>query len=483
MTPSSSSPQHLHQALSAGPGVVFPADMSLPLTQAIATVVERGRHRFHFPFHAGHPLVATTGSAQQDLTELPELDVLGDPTGVLQASQQRVAQQFGAAHSFYLINGASVGLTAAMLALGSQQTVLLARNAHRSVLHGVILAQHEPVWLLPQSLDEWGVWGQISPKTLEQALASTHKPKALVVTYPTYEGLIGEGLMGEGLYDMGLKALIDVCHQHGIAVIVDEAHGTLWALHEALPPSALALGADIVVHSCHKSAGAPTQTAVLHVNHNSLISAEAIQASVNLLQTTSPSYPLLMQLEQTLAFWQTPAGMTTLTWHIDRCQALKQWIKDQCQHIQSYQGPQGSFQLLFRHPGYTGEALAETLEDEYDLAFESYNHHSVLLSLNIGLPDSSFDALKHALMTLDSPSNARIDIHPLPFQLPQAVMSPAQAFYAPGITLQTTQAVGRIAKTVIAACPPGIPVVIPGERIQTEHLPYLPEHIPVVHAN
>jgi lysine decarboxylase len=472
----SSSVDTLHQALIRGPGVVFPADYTLPLTQAIDTVVRRGRHRFHFPFHAGHALIEASWGPQHDLTELPELDVLGDPAGVLAESQQRVAQQFGAAHSFYLINGASMGLTAAMLVLGQQQTVILARNAHRSVLHGVILAQHTPVWVLPQSLDDWGVWGQVTADTLDTALMQTPDVKALVVTYPTYEGL----------YDTGLKTLIDACHQRGVAVIVDEAHGTLWPLHPDLPDSALTLGADIVVHSCHKSAGAPTQTAVMHVNHHSLISVEAVQASLNLLQTTSPSYPLLMQLEQTLAFWQTPVGLNTLAWHIERCSALKHWIQTHCQHIQSYhpqakQPRQGPFQLILRHSGLSGETLAERLEEEHDIAFESYNHRSVLLSLNIGLDDTSLEALKTALRALDTAVTSATEISEksLPFQLPQPVMTPSQAFFAPGETIETTAAIGRIAKTVIAVCPPGIPVVIPGERIQPEHQPYLPEQIVV----
>lgn len=308
---------------------------------------------------------------------------------------------------------------------------------------------------------------------MDAALAQHPQPKALIVTHPTYEGL----------YSPTLKTLIDACHQRGISVNVDEAHGTLWAFHDALPQSALALGADIVVHSCHKSAGAPTQTAVLHVNHHSLISAEAIQASLNLLQTTSPSYPLLMQLEQALAFWQTPEGHDRLTWHIDRCRALKDWICTNCAYLSAYEGAQGAFQLLLKHPNISGEGLAEALEEEHSIAFESYNHRSVLLSLNIGLPNNSFEALKAALLALDVRSDRLVETSPLPFQLPQAVMSPTQAFYAPGITLDTNQAVGHIAKTVIAACPPGIPVVIPGERILAEHLAYLPEQIPVVQAD
>lgn len=411
---------------------------------------------------------------QWDQTELPDLDVLGDPTGVLFASQENCAKLFGAAESFYLINGASVGLMAALLALDSQKgPVLIARNAHRSVVHGLVLSGLEPIWLLPEENKKWGVWGEIGLSTIQEVYKTNPHIQAVVLTHPTYEGITSD-----------ITAIADWCREQNLLLIVDEAHGALWNLSDQLPISALSTSADVVIHSLHKSAGALTQSAVLHLSETCLINPSRIQQALNLLQTTSPSYLLLSSIEATCQFFASHDGQKTLHYHIKRCLEIKHFINSQLHNIQCMSPENAASQLLIQHTKLSAEALATVLEEEYDIAFESLNEKSVLLHLNIGLPDEAFDALKQALISIDLIENADSALLPeqiqYQFSLPKMGLTPRQAFLSVGETVEKENAVGRIARQIIASCPPGIPVLMPGELVSTSHLSFCSDTIDVV---
>ena len=437
-------------------------------------ITKRNRWRFHFPSHAGNQTVI---NPQWDQTELPELDVLGNPTGTLLESQKQCAQLFEVSQSFYLINGASVGLMASLLALSDfNGPVLVARNAHRSVIHGLILSGLETAWMLPEYNEAWGIWGELQLNTIQQAYSKHANAQAVVLTYPTYEGMTSN-----------ITEIIQWCHHNNLAVIVDEAHGTLWHLSSQLPVSAIEAGADIIIHSMHKSAGALTQCALLHVNHHSLISPLRIQQSLSLLQTTSPSYLLLSNMESVCQHWASEYGRDELRHHIQRTHTLKQFISSlnaiDCLHPEV-----ATSQLLLQHQTIQAEAFATKLENEYDIAFESLNEKSVLLHLNTGLPDTAFDALQKALLILDQDNTIQNQtdlqthqetIH-YQFELPLIKYPLRHAYLAPGEYITANQAIGRVSREIIATCPPGIPIIMPGEIIQESHLQLLPDKIDVV---
>jgi arginine/lysine/ornithine decarboxylase len=263
--------------------------MSL-LTEKIDEYLAKDFSLFHSPAHCGY-----LGS--RDLSEVEGLDDLQNPSGVLNNAQNFLAELFGAQRSFFLVNGASLGMQVACLALklhlqeiNDKRPILVARNIHKSTISGIILAGLDIEWFEPDWDENLGVYTRFKLTSTEMdCRVELRSPRndvqsysALIVTNPTYEGFYSE------------LPLLD------IPVIVDEAHGAHYHFSDQLPKPALDSGTDIVVQSWHKTLGSMTQTGVMHLGKKSRINSRYIQACLNLLQTTSPSYILLESLCKTV---------------------------------------------------------------------------------------------------------------------------------------------------------------------------------------
>ena len=220
------------------------------------------------------------------LPELPELDNLFAPTSVIQAAQPLAAEAFGARQTWFLANGSTCGLEAALLATCRPgEKVIVPRNVHRSVISGLVLCGAMPVYVMPDYRAEWGIPLAVSAGAIAAALAQHPDTRAVLVVSPTYEGVCAD-----------VSTIAALCRTHGIPLIVDEAHGPHFAFHPALPQPALAAGADLVVQSAHKVLSALTQAALLHRGSDRIDGARLNQA-LQLTQSTSPSYLLLASLD------------------------------------------------------------------------------------------------------------------------------------------------------------------------------------------
>ena len=477
-----------------------------PLAQALESYQGLGRFRFHVPGHSGNPLVESLTGWQipglyqetycYDQTEVEGLDVLSEPEGCLLESQALVADRYGVEHTFYSVNGASALLIAGMLSvLKPGDKVLLPRNVHRAVISGLILTGAEPIWMVPPWNPVWGIWGGISGDSISTNLEQHPDIKALVVTSPTYEG-IGSDIAG----------LSKRCKQHQIKFIVDEAHGSLWPFCEALPDSAMAQGADLVVQSLHKSAGSLTQTALGHLPKGSGVDAVLFQEALNTVQTTSPSYLLMASLESAALMLTMAGPKERLGVFLRQVQQFRERFSDTINGFELFQ-PKASAnlgyghswgilnnwdptRLLIRHPYWRGIDWAVQLEAEKGLAYESMSPYHSLYIAQWGLEAHDFEGFlsvfEHAQTLSLSASSLSQEISgdlnseypPLP--LPKIALTPREAFFAPSQKILKQQAVGRIAKNTVVHCPPGIPVLLPGEVVQEDHLQYLSESIVVV---
>lgn len=501
-----------------------------PLGQALLSYDDHQRRRFHVPAHAGqlwangqNPILDQP--YRYDLTELDGLDVLSEPSGCLLEAQRQVANLFGAAHSFFLVNGASAGLLAAMLtALRPGDKVLLPRNVHRSVVSGLVLSGAEPVWFLPERLPEWGLWGAVSIDRVRRLLDMHPDLRALVVTSPTYEGLGSD-----------ILALLQLCREHDVYLIVDEAHGSLWPFSDRLPVSAVQAGADVVIHSIHKSGGCLTQGALAHLPPGSLIDPEAFQQALNMVQTTSPSYLLMADLERTCHFLASEVGKARLHVLFGHIDAIRQGWANDLKSLRLFE-PNDPKQrahwdpakLYWVHPQCRGEDWGAFFEEELQLAYESASPYGVLYLANLGLEPSDFDAFSQMFRlgedrisvetfegddsqpglspagdsgmdfaaanateseiateitaTENAPTTlqARLERQNPAVLLPEMAISPRDAFFALGERVNSQAAIGRIAKETVVHCPPGIPVLLPGEIIQPLHVPFLPETVWVI---
>lgn len=453
-----------------------------PLVQALKDYDRLRRRRFHVPAHAGQNFADTeilSDPYRFDLTELDGLDVLSEPNGCLLDAQAQTAAIFGVGHSYFLVNGATVGLMAAMLAIVKPgEKVLLSRNVHRSVLSGLILAGAEPVWLLPERLPEWELWGSVPIEAVEAHLIAQPDIKALFITAPTYEG-IGSDIPG----------LAELCRERGVFLVVDEAHGSLWPFCEALPVSACGADCDVVIHSMHKSGGSLTQGALAHLPRGSRVDPTLFQQALNTLQTTSPSYLLMASLDSSIHFLASSAGQTRIQTLLNQTTELRTVLSERLKRFRLFSPSDGSIgswdpcKLYFTHPTRCGEDWASDFEERHRIAYESASSNGTLYLANLGLEDDDFEAMRAVFLAEDlkMDSTASID-RPIrdtfdsSILLPEMAMLPRDAFFAPGCHITPENAIGRIAKETIVHCPPGIPVLFPGERIHEAHLPYLADN-------
>ncbi len=385
--------------------------MSL-LSRKINEHLEKNFIAFHSPAHAG-------SLNPRDLTELDGLDDLQYPESVLKESQEFVANLFGAKASYFLINGASVGMQAACIALkiylnsiNDKRPVLVARNVHKSVIAGIILAGLEIEWLEPEWRADLGLFTAIAWNYIK-----THS--ALIITNPTYEGFYSE------------------IPELDIPLIVDEAHGAHYHFSDQLPKPALAYGADVVVQSWHKTLGSLTQTGVMHISYNSKISAILVQDALRLLQTTSPSY-LLMESITKVAELYAQRG----TEIVERTIELSKSIEVSGRVLNN-----DPYRLLIQGPGYKIEELLK----EHNILIEASGTNYALAFIN---PGHKFDEVKSVTL-LKSEIETLIQEHKLePISKPEFTKqndSIREAFFS-GDT------------EIYAPCPPGIALRVPGQN-------------------
>jgi len=466
-----------------------PEEGAPPLVQALKDYDQLQRRRYHVPAHAGLNLLPEAWDLvrepyRYDLSELEGLDVLSEPTESIREAQAQIAKIFGVEHSYFLVNGASVGLTAALLSVVKpDETVLLARNVHRSVLSGLILAGVKPIWFLPERLPDWGLWGAVTPAQVEEQLNAHPAVKALFITSPTYEGIGSD-----------IQNIAKLCRSRDVLLVVDEAHGGLWPFSEQLPTSATALGADIVIHSMHKSGGSLTQSALAHLPIGSRANPTVFQQALNTLQTTSPSYLLMASLEATCHMLVSEAGQARIQALLEKTFRLRRELNANLKHFRLFQPNLEEIpvwdpcKLYLVHPTETGEDWAARLEERDRLAYESASPYGALYLANLGASNEDFQVLQQALLAEDLRSTSQAQEVDLPMSLqarleaqnpsvllPEMAILPRDAFFSTGEQVSVEQAVGRIAKETVVHCPPGIPVLFPGERVMEMHLPFLPE--------
>ena len=468
-----------------------------PVVSALLNYKTLNRRRFHVPAHAGLPLGNHFQALSQqlgfssalldvDLTELDGLDVLSIPEGCIAESQALTAERYGVAHTFYSINGTSGGLHACLLAsFQPDDAVLTPRNAHRSIIAGLVLAGLNPVWCEPIWYADWGLWGGLSPKIVEQAFKQNPKIKGVIITHPTYEGLATD-----------LEAIAKLCKTHNKRLIVDEAHGALFAWHKAFPQSACelpeAISADAIVQSPHKTGGSLTQSAWVHLPKGSAISVGRMQQALNHLQTTSPSYLLLASLDLASAWLASVDFQQALQRQLLRVQRLERQFQAvpsvrllRKTHFPVLAGGRPALdetRFYLRHATLSGETVAEILETERGLSYESCNPYGALYLTSFQHGEADFQAFADGFTWVDEQSvieeiqheKAFEPVKQASFMMPEVALSPRNAFFHEDVeTVTLAEAQGRISAETIVRCPPGIPVLLPGERIQPSHLSLL----------
>lgn len=405
--------------------------------------------------------------------EFDNLGTLHPATGAIKEAMDLASVCYNSRRTFFITSGSTISnLAIAFGVISPEDEIIVARNSHRSVLTGTILTGSKPDWLMPKKLEDWAIYGSICTNELEEKLKNNKKVKFVWVTNPTYEGVVSD-----------IKTISNICRKYRVPLIVDEAHGSLWNFHDELPETALNLGADAVVHSLHKTGGAMTQSSMLHIGKNSILDETKIEHALKLLHTTSPSLILLASLDAARANLSSKIGHEMIQNTINNAR----FFREQASKIEnvSVLGENSDIKtdvtkIFLKVKGLSGKRLESVLELDFNIEIESASDEGILILSNIGNTRTEFEYLLAAIRHIASnnyPDLSHLEnVKFMPLTVPKVVMTPREAYFSKKIRVKKEDSIGRVSAEVIALCPPGISVLLPGEIISKEHMPYLSEY-------
>lgn len=489
---------------------------------------------FHMPGHKRNgeavkgPLAAAYGL---DITEIDGFDNLHQAEGILRREQERAAALYGAGNSYYLVNGSTCGILSAVFSVTRQgDRVLMARNCHKSVYHAAYLRELKTAYVYPGVTEGWaefGIAGAVEPEAVAAALRDIPDCAAVILTSPTYEGVVS---------DVGKIA--DIVHSRGIPLIVDEAHGAHFGFHGAYPAGSVRLGADLVIHSVHKTLPAMTQTALVHWSHNSsrgrdadrkhgagtddgaLADRRRLERYLALFQTSSPSYVLMASVSGCMDMVEKE-GRKRLDRLLDYRRGLEEAVK-KCRYVKipkvgsAIRQDPCKLVIGVADGRMTGRELYDILLEKYHLQMEMAAEGYVLAIVTMMDGPECWKRLADALMEIDAglqdntgPERClgsgtaaggrgkeeagmrqgdgtaavqRADMggyHTGGAWMPgaEAVMPIAEAYDAAQEEIRMEDAAGRISAGFLNLYPPGIPLAAPGERLNGEIMETLLDYV------
>jgi lysine decarboxylase len=456
-----------------------------PYLEAVTAYGFRGSTRFHIPGHKGgegaDPGLRSAFGDRALLLDVPQdiegIDLGPSPTPYERA-EQLAADAYGAERCWFLTNGATQGNHALCLALAAAGTrVVLQRNSHASMVDGLILSGGVPSWVTPEYDPELGMAHGVTPEALELALARDPSARAAFIVSPTYYGMAAD-----------VAGCAEVAHRAGAALIVDNAWGAHFGFHPGLPPSPLAAGADAMLASTHKIVGSLTQSAMLLVARTDLIDVGAVARAVRLVRSTSPSSLLMASLD---------AARRQLAVHgealLDRTIRASHHARAAIESIpgcsvvgEGLVGRPGiagwdplRIVIDIRGTGCTGYEVAAALRASFDIYIELATHATLVLVLGLGQTVDPLERLSHdfaeTVRAISRPGRTAIIARPPVTLIHQTAIPPREAFLGVGEPMPVARAIGRISAESIAGYPPGVPALLPGERITPEVIEYLQE--------
>ncbi len=457
-----------------------------PYLDALRAYAAREPGRFHVPGHKGGSgadpeLTEAVGSAALAL-DIPALTYgvdAGPPPTPFQRAQTLAAEAWGSHRTWFLINGASQGNHAACITLAHRgQRAVVQRNVHSSTVDGLILSGLRPSFVAPELDPDLSIAHCLTPESLDRSLRDTPGAAGAIVVSPTYFGAVAD-----------VRGLARAAHEHGVPLVVDEAWGAHLRFHDDLPEDALSAGADLVVSSTHKIVGSLTQSAMLHLGGGGLIDEHVVDRAVTLVESTSPSALLSGSLDAARRH-AAVNGRALLSETTEALRAVRAEIRELPgldvldERLVGRPGVHDYDPLRVavdvRGTGASGFEIAGLARESDDVFFELAAETVVVAVFGVGEPAAAHGrrlvrALAHAVEGLGQGRRAEPRQFAPPPPWGPLEMTPREAFFGPQEVVPLEEAVGRVASESLAAYPPGIPNVLPGERLTAETLAYVAE--------
>ncbi len=443
------------------------------LYQELINLADGDMYPFHMPGHKRN-LESTPlkGAFRCDITEIDGFDNLHDEKGIILEAEKRANALYGAEETFFLVNGSTCGvLSAVSAAVREGGRILAARGSHRAFYHAAYLRRLTINYLKPKMIENYGIYDSYNEADIIEAIgASSEKPEAVFITSPTYEGKCSD-----------IEGIARACHRHGIILIVDAAHGAHLGFDERLPKSAVQQGADIVIHSLHKTLPSMTQTALIHVQ-NDLVDRGRLKRFLRIYQTSSPSYVMMASMDLCMTELRERGKD-----YFDRLIKFRNMIEDGtrgCKKLSVFSRDileDPSKVLIYsRTCEMTGPQLYDILREDYLLQPEMAGDGYALAIITGWDTEDGIKRLIDAICSIDksladtgsSDYFSRDD-----FDLPIRRMELYDAWDADKEILDIKAAKGRISGDFINLYPPGIPIIVPGEELSKTIIEKIEEYL------
>ena len=423
---------------------------------------------FHMPGHKRNDKFGyLLGTEKIDVTEIDGTDNLHDANGVLKSAMEFAAGVYGVKETRFLVNGSTCGILAGMRTLAKRgDTVLVARNCHKSVYNAVELLGLVSEYIMPEFLEEYGIYASIAPNTVDELLSKTGA-KLVVITSPTYEGILSD-----------VKAISDVCHTHGATLFVDEAHGAHLGLDSHFEKSARELGADLVVNSLHKTMPSLTQTAVIHVCSDR-VDIRRLEESLAIFETSSPSYVLMSSIDECVRYTKHNPEML-YKWamrvfalrdelsRFDNVKLLSREILSAEDSARVFKIDETKLVFLLGDSSLTGVEFSDKLQDAFGIELEMAAKDYAIAMTGAGDTKEMYSALSAAVGEIDKsakPSGAsgRRMMNANFAVLPQKAFNQYQIDGLSVEPVNMLDSIGRVSAENVWAYPPGAPILVKGE--------------------
>lgn len=429
---------------------------------------------FHMPGHKRN-MDGFENPYNIDITEITGFDDLHHADGIIKEAQQRAAKLYGADRCYYLVNGSTCGILSAISATTKNgDKIIVARNCHKSVYHALYLRELQPVYVYPE-VSDYNIQGQIRKEDIQEILEQNTDIKAVIITSPTYDGVVSD-----------IAEIAKLVHAYNIPLIVDEAHGAHFGLDESMPQNAINLGADCVIVSIHKTLPAFTQTALLLVNEGKA-DCQKIEEFLDIYETSSPSYILMAGIEKCIRIMTENSKelFAVLNQNLDgfykKMQALQKLhvLIEEDFKDKAFEFDRTKILISTENTDITGHQLKEILTDRYQIELEMSCENYALAIATVMDEEDGFRRLAEALIEIDSNCNIQKtscsirEIYTKPER--KYEIHEIDNFSKEKVSLQ--QAEGKISSEYIYFYPPGIPILVPGERINSQNIKAIEEAI------
>ncbi len=423
-----------------------------------------GVYPFHMPGHKRNTALSDgTMPYGIDLTEIDGFDNLHNAEGCILEVQNLAERLYNVKKAFLLVNGATGGILSAVRAMTNRgDKVLVARNSHKSVYNALEICGLEPEYIVPAVDDEFGINCSITPLQVEKAIVKNPNTKLLIITSPTYEGVVSD-----------IKEICRIAHLHNVMVLVDEAHGAHFPFSKSLPSEAVASGADAAVASLHKTLPSLTQTALLLTSNESLINSFAENLAI--FETSSPSYIFMSAIEKCLEFCENASAfdeyIKRLNSFNEKCKSLKKikvlcYGNDEVKNHRFFDFDISKITVSVRGLDINGTQLAEILRNDFKIEPEMVCSDYVLLISTVCDTDEGFARLINALQIIDSKCSVKeLNACRYSITMPKIAVKPCECSGKDGEFCLLEHSIDKISLEYVWAYPPGIPIIAKGEII------------------